>query len=229
MTEVKGNGNIVSHTVNVSSFVRLHLGCTGTIELHQSNEEKVVIEADENLLEFFAAGNAGRTLYVSTEEGTLKRPAFTSCVVKVYLRQLNVLYVRNEGGHVICPEEIVLTEPLEVKVQSTGKTELWLNVPSLKILGQSHGDTVLKGKAGKLEIKNQSHGYLDASQLEAGELSIKNMAHGNVWLQAEDTINISHYGHGFIHYAGNAVVKDIKHYGHGQVKHVDQHDDQPKH
>jgi len=216
---IKGNGNIVSKEISVSTFVRLHLGCTGTIELHQGEEEKVIIEADENLMEHCAATNAGRTLYVSTRE-KIKQPAFSSCVVKVYFRQLNVLYVRNEQGHVVCPGEITLTEPLEIKVQSVGQTELWLNAPSVKILCQAQGNTILKGSAGKLEIRNQGYGDFDSSQLKAAELSIRNQGFGNVLLQASEAITISHYGHGFIHYSGNAVVKDIKQYGHGEVKRV---------
>jgi hypothetical protein len=221
MIEVKGNGNIVSREVSVSTFVRLHLGCRGIVELHQSDEEKVIIETDENLLDCFAATNAGRTLFVSTEEN-LRRPVFTSCVVKVFLRQMNILYVRNDGGNVICPGEITLTEPLKVTVQTVGQTELWLNAPSVKMLCQANGNTLLKGSVANLEIKNQSEGDFDASQLKAGELSIKNMAEGNVWLHADNAIRIAHYGEGFIHYTGDAVVKDIKQYGSGEVKRIKQ-------
>jgi hypothetical protein len=219
MIEVQGNGNIVSRELSVSTFVRLHLGCKGTVELHQSDDEKVIIEADENLLDHVAATNAGRTLFISTQE-KLKQPAFTSCVVKVFLRQLNILYVRNEGGNVICPGEISLTEPLKITIQTVGETALWLNAPSLKILCQAQGNTTLRGRAEKLEIKNMSQGDLDASRFKAAELSIKNMAEGNVRLHADDAIRISHYGEGFIHYSGDAIVKDIKQYGDGEVKRV---------
>lgn len=219
MMEVKGNGNIVSREISVSTFVRLHIGCNGIVELHQSDEEKVIIEADENLLEYCAATNAGRTLYVSTRE-KIKQPAYTSCVVKVFLRQLNVLYVRNDPGNVICPNVITLSEPLDIKIQSVGNTELNINAPKIKILCQAEGNVVLKGKTEKLEIKTQSQGNFDSSQLKAAELIIKNMSEGNVLLHADNLIAISHYGEGFIHYSGNAVVKDIKQYGAGEVKRV---------
>jgi hypothetical protein len=222
MIEVKGNGNIVSREINVSTFVRLHLGCKGTVELHQSNQEKVIIEADENLMEYFSATNAGRTLFVSNTEGNIKRPVFTSCVIKVFLRQLNILYVRNDGGNVICPNEITLTEPLKITLQTSGQTELSVNAPYIKILNQAVGNTVLKGNAEKLEIKNMCHGNLDGAHMKAGELKIKNMAEGNTWLHADRSLVISHYGHGFIHYTGNAVVKDIKQYGSGEVKWIEQ-------
>jgi hypothetical protein len=219
MMEINGNGNIVSKEIEVSTFIRLHLGCKGVIELHQGEEEKVIIEADENLLQYCHAGNAGRTLYVATE-ANLKRLVFTTCVVKVFFRQMNFLYVRNDGGNVVCPHELVLTQPLEVKVQSVGDTELNLQAPAIKMLCQTHGNITLKGSCEKLDVKNQSQGDFDASQMKAGDVFIKNMAEGNIRLHAEKSITIAHYGHGYIHYSGNGSVNDVKQYGDGAIKHV---------
>src|SRR5689334_20979528 len=101
MIEVKGNGNIVAKEIKVSSFLRLHLGVDCTVELHQSEEEKVVVETDENLQDYFEIANSGRTLYVSSQSKLRKAVyTYTGCVVKVYLRQLDTLLVRNEKGNV---------------------------------------------------------------------------------------------------------------------------------
>lgn len=219
MIEIKGNGNIVSREVSVSTFTRLHIGCRGTIELHQSDEEKVVFEADENLQEFFAVANAGRTLFVAAE-AKFRRPVFTSCVIKIFLRQMNILYVRNEGGNVVCPAEILLSQPLEIKIQSVGNTELNLVVPSIRILCQTEGNVTLRGACEKIDIKNQSQGNFNSAHLKAGDLSIKNMAQGNVELYAEKSISIKHYGEGYVHYYGPGAIKDVVQYGDGEIKHM---------
>jgi hypothetical protein len=219
MIEVNGNGNIVSKETEVSTFVRLHLACKGVVELHQGEEEKVMIECDENLLEYFSAGNAGRTLYVATE-ANLKRLNFTKCVVKVFLRQLHLLYVRNDKGDVVCPSELSLSQPLEVKVQSVGNTELNLAVPSLKVLCQGTGFTLVKGRCEKLEVKNQGTGDFDSSHMKAAEVVLRSMATGNMRVHADKTIRISNFGTGYIHYYGNAVVEDVKQYGTGVIKHM---------
>ena len=219
MIEIQGNGTIVSREISVSTFIRLHLACRGIVELHQSEEEKVIVETDENLQDLFVVANAGRTLYVSTEV-KFRKPIFTKCVVKVYLRQMNVLYVRNEGGDVICPNEITLLEPINIKVQSEGNTELNLIVPSIKILCQTQGNVTLKGTCEKIDINTMIEGDFDSSELKAGELYIKNMAEGNVKLYAEKTIHIKHYGEGQVHYYGPAKVKDVLQYGDGEIKHI---------
>jgi hypothetical protein len=219
MIEIKGNGNIVSREINVSSFIRLHLGGCGLVELHQGDEEKVIVETDENLQSYFAATNAGRTLYVGTET-SLRRLIFTSCIIKVYVRQMNTLYVRMEKGSVVCPSEIILTEPLKITVQSEGDTQLNLNVPAIKILCQTEGNTTLMGECEKIDIKNMSEGFFNSKQLKAGELYIKNMSEGNVDLYAEKTIRMKHYGEGYMHYYGPAKVIDVLQYGEGEIKHM---------
>ncbi len=219
MIEVKGNGNIVSKEINVSSFVRLHLSGKGTIALYQSDEEKVIIETDENLQEYFSIENSGRTLYVSAG-AKFRKPVYTSCLIKVFLRQMDVLYVRNDHADVICPDAITLADPIEIKVQSMGNTELNINAPAIKILCQSEGNVVLTGKCGRIDIKNQSEGDFISTGLIADELTIKNMAEGNVELFANSAIRISHYGEGYIHYAGKAVLKDVKQFCNGEIKHI---------
>src|ERR1700755_1884499 len=92
MIEEKGNGTISSREIPVSSFIRLHIATNGVTNLIQGDEEKLVVEADENLLKYFEAMNSGRTLYISSDAG-LRKPAFTHCKVDVYFRQLDTLQI----------------------------------------------------------------------------------------------------------------------------------------
>jgi hypothetical protein len=219
MIAVKGNGNIVTREIPVSSFIRLHLGVHGSVELIQSSEEKVVIEADENLIDYFEAVNSGRTLYVSSE-AKWWIPSFTKGLVKVYFRQLDK--IRNCcHGHVYSSTPIQLTTPLEVKIQSHGDTDLELDVPALNLIMQCHGDVTLKGKCGQFEIKDQAHGNLKCRELKAQSVNINNMSHGDIDLFADESISIKHMGHGHIHYYGKGILKDIRQYGNGEIKHMD--------
>lgn len=218
MVQVKGNGNMVSKTYPISSFLRLHIAVRGITELIQSQEEKVEVEMDENLLEHFEAQNAGRTLYVSTE-GKLRTPIFTKAIVRIYFRQLDQLVIRCDGGDVVSPQPLVLAAPLELKVQSVGLTTLNLQAPQLKVVLQAEGDCLLSGKCGIVHIKHQSQGNLFAKNLIASELTLKNQAEGDVEVFAEDKISIAHYGSGFVHYFGDAQLIDVKQYGHGEIKH----------
>lgn len=220
MIEVEGNGNIISREISVSSFIRLHISGKGQVELYQSDEEKVIVETDENLQEFVWATNSGRTLYVSAE-AKLKKPVFTVCNIKIYMRQAEVIFIRNENANLICGNRIAATGPVEIKIQSTGNVELDMNAPAIKILCQSVGNVVLKGKCDSLAIKNQAIGDFHAGDLIADRVSIQNSAVGNVLLHAEKEITIRHSGVGYIHYAGKGILKDVRQHGVGEIKHVE--------
>jgi hypothetical protein len=219
MIEVKGNGNIVSREISVSSFIRLHISGYELVELYQSDEEKVIIETDENLHEYFDIQNSGRTLFV-TAGAKFKTPVYTKCTIRIFCRQIDVLYVRNGKADLICPQEISLTTPIEIKFQGVGNSSLNINAPSIKILNQCVGHISMKGKCENVEIKNQSQGNFSSKELLADKLTLKNLAQGNVEVFANKEITISHFGQGYIHYYGNAVLKDVKHYGQGEVKHM---------
>jgi hypothetical protein len=220
MVQVKGNGNIVSKTHSVSSFLRLHIGVRGITELIQSDEEKVEVELDENLMEYFSVMNSGRTLFVSLESGVLRTPVFTKAVVRIYFRQIDHLVVRCEGGDVVCPQMISLASPLDLKVQNEGNVQLQVSTPQLKVLLQAEGNTTLSGDCGIVEIKNQSVGDLFAKELFASELTLRNSGQGNLEVFADKKISISHAGQGYIHYYGDAQLMDVKQYGQGEVKHM---------
>lgn len=216
--QIQGSGIMAERTQLVSSFTRLHLSVHGHVELVQSNEEKVVIEADNNLLEHVGVTNAGRTLYVTTED-KLRRPAYSQLRITVYLRQIDHLDVASQGT-VRCANALLAADSLTVKIAAHGDTDLTLETPKLQVKAAAHGNVVLRGRATEATLRTASHGDLDASELIAGHLTIRNAAHGNIKLYATDTIAIQHVGHGYVHYAGPARLTDVGAHGQGEVRHV---------
>ncbi len=221
MISVKGNGQIVSNTYSVSSFLHLHLSVNGRVELCQSTEEKVEVETDENLLSFIEVVNSGRTLFVTSDAGYHKLED-ANIVVRVFFRQLTKLNIRCERGEVVCNNLISLGSPAEIKIQGAGNNMLNLDVPALKLLIQNNGDVTLTGKCGDVEIKTQSDGNLFAKEFIAQRLMLKNMSAGIVEVKAEETIAIMQYGEGYVHYYGSAILRDVNQRGAGEIKHVNQ-------
>lgn len=219
MIKEQGTGNIISKTINVNSFIRLHVSISGYVELIQADEEKVIIETDDNLVDFIQTENSGRTLYV-TGEGKWRIPGFTSLRIKVFYRQLFNLYNASEKGELVCGNTWCAGEPVEIKIHSDrSTTSLDVDAVSVKLITACVGDVKLKGACIMLDINAKSEGDLDAREMKAKNVALKNYSQGNIDLYADDTITISNYGQGNIRYWGNAVLKDIKQYGDGEVRH----------
>jgi len=222
MTKVKGDGNIVSKEISVNSYIRLHISLGGLVELYQANEEKVIIETDENLQEYIDIENSGRTLYVNTE-GKWRVPEFTSLKVKVYYRQLYNLYNASEKGTLVCANTLRSGEPVEIKIHSDKSTStLDVDAASVKLITACVGNVQIKGDCNILEINAKSEGNLNAREMIAKNVILKNYSQGNIDLFADETLTISNYGQGNIHYWGSGILKDIKQYGDGEVRHQEE-------
>jgi len=219
MIEVKGSGSIVSAEKSISSFIRLHISIGGTVELIQADEEKVIVEADENLQEYIEVINSGRTLYV-TAEGKWRKPDFSSLDIKVYYRQLYNIYNASTNGTLICANELKASEPVEVKIYSDkSSSKLNINAPIVKLITACVGDVEIEGACNILEINAKSEGNLYARRMQAKNVSLKNYSAGNLEVYADESLTISNYGEGSISYWGDGMLKDIKQYGSGEVKH----------
>jgi hypothetical protein len=220
MIKEAGNGNIVSKTIAVNSFVRLHVSLSGYVELIQSNEEKVEVETDENLVDYIDTTNSGRTLYV-TAEGKWRIPGFTSLRIKVFYRQLYNLYNACEKAELVCGNTLRSGEPVEIKIHSDKSISLLdVDATSVKLVTACVGNVKIKGSCNLLEINAKSEGDLDAREMKAKNVVLKNYSEGNIDLYADETLAISNYGEGNIHYWGNGILKDIKQYGEGEVRYL---------
>jgi hypothetical protein len=219
MTEMKGNAYIVSKEISVSAFLRLHVLIPGLIEICRSDREKVIIETDQNLMAHVNVVNSGRTLYIASES-KFKKPEFTICIIRVFLRNIDVLNISNENSTVVFNEEINLELPIDIKVREAKTVSIAMNAPSINIWNQSKADIRLRGKCNSLNIKNQGEGIFDSSALQTEELYIKNMAGGIIKVYANKAIEINQLGDGPIYYSGNAVLRDINKREKGEVKYI---------
>ena len=214
---IQGNGNLTTEEQAVSSFLRLHISVPCTLELIASDEEKVVVTTDENLQSFINSVNSGRTLYISRKD-SFKALDFSSLKIQVYVRQLDTLNIGADGD-VIMTAAFKGSLPLDIKVQSSGHTELLLSAPSIKVNVQSHGDFKIAGECTVFAAKTQSDGNFDARNLLAQNTSFSTQSHGNAWIYGSESLVIKHSADGFVHYFGDGILKDVIHHGTGEIKH----------
>jgi len=219
MVIAKGNGKVLPKTYEVNSFVHLHVSVNGNVELHRSNEEKVVVEADDNLYAHIDVVNSGRTLFINTDAG-IRRPGFTSLTMKIYFRQLNKIHLHCEQAEIKCPKQLTLTDPLEIKIFGSGKACFDLDVPVLKFHSHYEGDIILMGKCREADLRLRSEGNLYAKTFVVDSLRLNNRSDGNIELRVESFITIRHLGEGNVHYYGNAKLKDVHQYCVGEIKHI---------
>jgi Putative auto-transporter adhesin, head GIN domain len=217
MITKQGNGEITTKEIQVSSFLRLHIGASGNVELIHSNEEKVSIVCDSNLFECIEVINSGRTLYINSDVKWHKSK-FTQLNIKIYYRQINVLCNTITNGQLCCKNPLPSLDKLEIKLQSEKCTNhLILNANMVKLSAANTGNTIISGECNSLDLNAKTEGNFDLALLKAKCVSIKNYAIGNINFFASETINIKHYGEGDITYSGSGILQEVKQFGNGRI------------
>ncbi len=219
MIELKGDAKIGTKEIPVSSFLRIHVLAAGTVEMIQSEEEKVVLEADENLIPYIEVSNSGRTLYISAES-SFRKLSFSSCRIKIFLRQVDTICISHAQASVCSETGISSSFPLDIKVQEASQFSMPLYCPSVAILHQAVGPVCLTGKCQYLSVKVLGEGNFDARHLQAEELQAKITSDCDVKLHAERQLEITQLGDGTVHYSGPAVLRDLNQRGDGIVRHL---------
>jgi hypothetical protein len=70
---ISGNGEVVEDARDISGFTGIHLSSGIDVLLSEGNEFKVVVEADENLVDVIETELRGNTLVVGTDNVSIRK------------------------------------------------------------------------------------------------------------------------------------------------------------
>lgn len=190
----KGSGNIIVKTINVLPFTQLHLYTHCNVALVQSNEEKVVIEMDDNLIDCMNVDNSTHALYVNSKK-RVHMPTFTQGRIVIYFRQLEAIYMTTHGD-VSTSSPMTLSRPFVLKMVCHGDTMFDIKAPEIKIHATNHGDFSLRFCGQKLEMNNTSSGD-SRLNVEAEQVELVQEGHGDLHLSGDGSLlNVANSGHG---------------------------------
>jgi hypothetical protein len=190
----KGSGNVVTKTINVLPFTQLHLYTNCNVELIQSDEEKVVIEMDDNLIDCINVDNSTHALYVNSKK-RIHMPTFTKGKITIYFRQLEAIYMTTHGDVATC-STINSAQPFLLKMVCHGDSMFDVTAPEMKVNATNHGDFSLRFRGKKLEVNNISNGYFSFN-VEAEQVELAQGGHGDLFLSGSgSSLNVTNSGHG---------------------------------
>jgi len=199
---VTGNGNVVEETRDISGFTGIHLSSGIDVLLSQGDEFNVVVEADENLLEYIETELKGDVLEVGTDRVNIRKA--TRKRVHVTLPVLEQVKISSAGD---CDGQTPFTcEDLEISVSSAGDLSLEVEADRIELDISSSGDVKLAGEAAILNASLSSAGDLHAFDLIAEEVDVDVSSAGDARVHATKEISMSATSAGDIHYMGDAEV-----------------------
>lgn len=200
---VYGNNHVVKKERDAGNFSGLRVSSGIDVYLKQTDDESIVVEADENLHEYIQTEIRDGILNVYTEanirEAEMKR-------VYVTMRDINSLKTTSAGD--IIGETPVKTEKLELSATSAGDIKLEVYAKEIEANISSSGDVTLTGEVDILDATLSSAGDLNAFGLEVREAEVSASSAGDADISVSERLRARASSAGDINYRGNPKYID---------------------
>ena len=220
---VKGSGNIVTQTFDVSGFDRIALEGFGEVFVEQGQTESLSVQTDDNLISLLDIKVQGKELRLGIKPGVDASPT-ESITYNVTVRDLNGVSLSGSGNfHVAAVKSSDLTVSLagsgDIDVKSAEADNLSLDLNgsgniTIEAINANTVDTSLEG-SGTIKLEGNartqtlalsgSGNYL-AEDLEIDKTDITVPGSGNVTVWTNDELKLRISGSGSIQYYGNPTV-----------------------
>lgn len=200
---VRGSGNLVSESREVSGFDRIDLSAAGDVIIVQGEGETLTIETDDNVMEHVEAVVRGGTLNLGFKPGySLIDP--TRLTFTVGVDDLRGLEVSGSGD---VEMEQLVTDRLAIDVSGSGNIRIGNLAADRMTMGISgSGDVDLAGEVASQNIDISGSGEYQAGDLASESIKIDVSGSGTATLWATESLDSSVSGSGTISYYGRPAV-----------------------
>ncbi len=212
--KVTGEGPIVEKEISVSDFTGVSLGFAGDIYLTQGAGYKVVVKAQENIID-----NIKRDVKSGVWHVGFDKNVKNSKGVKVYVTMPTLDYAAVGGsGNIITESRFTGLGDLKAAVSGSGNIKLDVDANEIRGGISGSGRVALKGQATRLDMDISGSGDIDAADLrtETCDIAISGSGDAKVWVT--DQLDAAISGSGDIRYKGDAPKVRARVSGSGDVR-----------
>jgi hypothetical protein len=220
---VEGSGNIVTQTVDVSSFDRVTLSGFGDVYVEQGQSESLSVQTDDNLIPLLDIKVRGKELTLGLKPGLDVSPS-KSIIYNLTVKDLSGVTLAGSGNFYVEPVQsndlavsILGSGNIDIKGLNTGTLSLDLygsgNMTLMDINAQKvdtslrgSGDLKLEGNASTQSITISGSGNYLAGDLQTDRTDVSVPGSGDVTIWTNDLLGIKVSGSGDIQYYGKPTV-----------------------
>lgn len=206
---IKGNGIISKENrAELKNFDKIKISAAITAEVIQGDKESVVVEADQNLLEYLITEvTNNNTLHIHWKKGINLRKVKKSTVY-ITLKSLKNIHASSASS--IKGMNKIEVENLNIHASSAAEIELMLIAKEVTIQATSAADIELKGTCKEISINATSAADIDTKKLHAQNAIIKASSAASVDVYATEFINAKASSCGDIDYYGDPKDVSVK-------------------
>jgi hypothetical protein len=190
----------VSQEREIKPFTAVENRSSIDMELFQGTSPRLIVEADESVMEQIETWVEGETLYIDVE-GCLR----TSGNIKIILTVTDLTSVRLSGSGNIESKSQLRGELLNVELNGSGDADLDVVVEKLNAKLNGSGDMTLLGDPGNVSVSVSGSGDFELKAKTMEECVVKLTGSGDIYLAGETAIlKIKQTS------SGDVIARDLK-------------------
>jgi hypothetical protein len=204
LTSIWGNGKIITEERTVSDYASIEASGAFNIVLSQGSENRIKIEADENIMKHIKTEVKNNCLKLYTD-ASINNPH----KMDLYITYKDLTSIESDGACNITGNSEIQTEKFTIDISGATDLKLKITTAQLNIVVSGAGNIDLSGFADKQNIEMSGASSYDASGLTTNYTTIDLSGAGCAKINAVKEINGELSGVGSILYKGEPPVKNI--------------------
>jgi hypothetical protein len=194
---VEGNRKVVEQTRDLGQFDKISVTRGMNVYISNGSSTKVVIKADENLLDVIETTVADGTLKVSCNK--IIRKAESN---KVFVTVTNLQLLKTTTGSNVFSEDTLQFQTLNIKSTAGSNVKLALKAGELNVSAVTGSNIFLNGTAKSLTVKANSGANVKAGDLMAENCFVKASSGANIWINVQKLLEVNVSSGGNLYYSG---------------------------
>lgn len=199
-------------TRKVSDFDEIEVKRGMNVYITQGDFTKVVVRADENLLDVIETHVEGDRLIVTTNQNIR-----SATEKKVIITVPEITEIVSASGGNVHSENVLNTESLEVSASSGSNQQLETDAGKVKVSVSSGSNIKIKGSARDFTGRASSGANIKAEELVAEDCDVRASSGANIWITVSGDLRAHSSSGGNIHYSGDPKTTDIEKSSGGNV------------
>ena len=203
LAQVNGNGKMVKETRSLSGFKAISVKTAIHLLLSQGAEEKVVVEADENILPYLVTKVTEGKLEIFIKGSINNRKEINAYVT---VKQLNELEASSAAK--VKSEGKLEADDLRISATSGSSVEIGVSCKSLELKSSSGSASVITGTATSLRAECSSGAAIVTSDLKAEKGELDASSGAALVVQVTKEVRARASSGGQISISGNPASRD---------------------
>lgn len=203
---VRGSGNLVTESREVSGFNQVRLDGAGRLVITQGKTEALEIEAEDNIIDELTSEVQGQTLVLGFQDQPWRTSVIPTQGITYTLTVIDLAGITFNGAGDLEMESLD-TDALELGINGAGQIDLnQLSADSLTVKIIGTGTISIGGQVSSQTVTIDGAGNYQAGDLQtrSTEINIAGLGNGTVW--ATETLDITIDGSGSLNYYGTPKV-----------------------